>query len=149
VSNFVFPQFRLALAQQLVDLEAEDWRALLVMTDATVTADVDAEFLGDIADLDEFDGAGYAREVMSGVALSVDAPTNQVRIDAADLDFGALGPGTRSIKGVLLFTWGGTDATSRPAVWIDTTKIPGPYFPYAAVGAVVGIKFDALGLAAL
>lgn len=149
MSNFVFPQFRLAMAQQLVDVEAADWRALLVMTDSTAIADSDAEFLDDVADLDEFDGPGYARETLSSVALSVDVPTNQVRVDAADIDFGALSAGARPIKGLLLFTWGGADASSRPAVWIDTTKVPGPYFPYSPVGSVVQIKFDALGFAAL
>ncbi len=149
MSNFVFPQFRLAMAQQLLDLEAEDWRAALLMTDSTVLTDTDAEFLDDIADVDEFDGAGYARQTLSSVALTVDVASNEVRLDAADVSFGALSAGLRRIKGLLLFTWGGTDATSRPAIWIDTLKVPGPYFPYLPVGSVVTIRFDALGIAAL
>lgn len=149
MSNIVFPEFRKALAQQLVDVEADEWRAALLMTNSTVLDDADAEFLDDITALDEFDGGGYARQVLSGLAVSIDAPTLEVRIDANDVDFGVLSTGLRPIKGMLLMIWGGSDATSRPAVWLDQSVVPGPYFPYTPVGSNVAIKFAAAGFAKL
>lgn len=149
MSNFIFPEFRKALAQQLVDVEGDEWRAALLMSNATVLDDADAEFVDDITTLDEFDGAGYARETLASVAVTVDPTSLEVRIDAADVDFGVLSTGLRPIKGLLLMIWGGSDAASRPAVWIDQTVLPGPYFPYTPVGSNVKIKFDAVGFAKL
>ena len=149
MANFVFPKFREALAKGLVDCSAADWRATFLMSTSSVLTETDAEFLTQFTTFGEFNGPGFSRVTLTGEAVNVDLANLRVELDADDFDFGALNAGSAAIKGLLLFVWGGSDGTSRPAVWLDQTKLPGPQFPYSPVGSQVRVKVDPEGFAHL
>ena len=144
MANHVFRELRERYARGLIDLQTADWRALLVGVDSTVLGDKGVEFISQIATLDETDAAGYARQVLAGVAVTIDATNDLVKVDATDPTFGALGYATKPIKGMLLYIHAGADSANRVGVWIDTVS-SGVRFPYTTTGATVSVVFDAGG----
>lgn len=76
-----------------------DLRMLLVATNTTADTETDAENPADVTTLDEFDGAGYARETLTSEADGVDLVNDRAEIDWDDATFPAMANGTRSIQG--------------------------------------------------
>lgn len=64
----LFSKTKWAIGRKKVDLEAEDLGLLLVMEDSTVPDQEDVEFLSEFTDLDEYDGANYARKTLANKA---------------------------------------------------------------------------------
>lgn len=125
-----------------------DIRALLVMTNTTADTDEDVDTIGAFGTFDEFDGSGYSAGgiALTGETTVEDEAQDEGVFDATDLDFGALGAGTRSVAGIVLYWYNGTSvATSTPIAYIDEVS-SGPTFPYAANGADVEIVWDAEGI---
>lgn len=89
-----------------------DIRCLLLMTNTTADTDVDAQNPADITTLDEFDGAGYARQALTGEIVNEDLANDRAEFDSNDVAFAALSnSGTgRSIQAYLLIE--NVDATN-------------------------------------
>lgn len=126
---FLFSKAKWAIGRKKVDLEAEDLGLLLVMEDSTVPDQEDVEFLSEFTDLDEYDGANYARKTLANKALAQDLAANVARLTADDLAWIGLGAGTRKCIGALLFAEAASDALRRPLAYID-----GPSFPFEGEG---------------
>lgn len=133
MTNIIFPQAKLKLVTG--DAAAKlngDIRLLLAMTNNTIddTIDDSIEFLGDITDLDEHDGSGYARLQLATATptVAIDNTRDSVKLTcASDPVFASLGAGTRSVAGVL-FYWNvlGDDAQSIPFIWAPYTTPRNP-----------------------
>lgn len=119
-----------------------DVRALLVMSDTTVIADRDAEFLDDITDLDEYDGSGYAREALAAESFAVDLANDRWIFDADPIVFAALGVGTRQCVGMILYLHVTDDTDSKPLKFINGTG-----FPFDGAGTDVTLTPPAAGIA--
>lgn len=126
-----------------IDLNADDIRARLCMTNTTCDTEVDA--INDLADyttIDPADATGYADVALSGEAVAADDPNNRAEFDATDISFTGLGgDASRAYQGVLLYKFvDGTNANDLPLCFIDfTSDIP-------ATATQVDVPWNAEGI---
>jgi hypothetical protein len=103
-----------------IDLDNDDIRAALLMTNTSADTDNDAiDFVGDIGTLDECDGANYVRKALASESVNVDDTTDKAYFDATDVTWSSLGAGTRSNQGVLVFKFVTNDADSPVIAWVE------------------------------
>lgn len=102
-----------------IDLNADDIRLILVMTNTTADTETDAEFVSSLTTLDEDDGANYARAALAGETVVADLANDRGEFDANDVTFAALGNGTREVQGYLLYKHVTTDADSSLILYRD------------------------------
>lgn len=129
-----------------IDLDTHDIRGLLVMTNTTADTETNTTFIAGFGTLDEFDGANYSRQALTGEVVTADVANNRAEFDANDSAFGTagspLGVGTRSVQGMVIFRFVTNDADSRVIFFIDLT-------PSFAPRGIVTIQWDAEGIAQL
>lgn len=104
-----------------LDLNTDDIRARLVMTNTTCDTEVDAiNFLSNYTTIDPADAAGYA-DVALTETVGVDDTNNRGEFDATDISFTSLGgDATRAYQGVLLYKRvDGTNANDIPVAYVD------------------------------
>ncbi len=140
--SFVFTEAKRALAAGELDLNLDDMRFALLMTNTTITAagEEDETLLTGLV-LDEMDGAGYVRKALANETVTAVAASNAGMFDADDVTWTALGAGTRAIKGVLLYKHVGADSANVPVAWYDDAP-----FPLAANGSDFTVRVNANGL---
>jgi len=111
-----------------IDLDGDDIRARLCMTDTTCDTEVDAiNDLADYSTIDESDATGYADVALTSEAVAADDANDRAEFDAANVSFAGLsGDATRDYQGVLLYKYvDGTNANDLPLCFIDfTADIP-------------------------
>ena len=139
--SFVFDVITQRLGTGLLNLTEgqDDIRALLCMTNTNVTSQRAATTVSDIL-LDEMDGANYVRIALSSQQFVVNNPQNRSEFRAANLNWSALGPGTRQMAGLLLFHFIVDDTQSIPYQWIDDG------FPFTANGQDFPVTWSADGI---
>lgn len=141
MASFAYTPAKTALATGAIDLATDDMRIILVMTNSTADTDQDVQFVGSIGTLDEFDGANYTRKTLAGEAVNEDAANNRAEFDANDIQWAALGAGTRQALGMILYKHVTNDADSPVVAWIDTGG-----FPFTANGGNVDVAWNAEGI---
>jgi hypothetical protein len=116
VATFVFTRAtqRLSIDELLV----ADIRALLVMSGNNVSANPDAEFLDDLV-LDEYDGLGYARVQLTGLAKVLNLAQKRTELHADNPIFPLLAPASFPIKGILFYEHVGLDSANLPLTFVD------------------------------
>jgi hypothetical protein len=126
-----------------IDLDIDDIRARLVMTNTTCDTEVDA--INDLADysaIDVADATGYADVALDSEAVAADDGNNRAEFDATDISFtGLSGDATRNYQGVLLYKYvDGTNANDLPVAYIDfATPIP-------STATQVNVPWDSEGI---
>lgn len=126
-----------------LDLDTDDIRARLCMTNTTCDTEVDA--INDLADyttIDPADATGYADVALASEAVAADDANDRAEFDATDASFtGLSGDATRAYQGVLLYKYvDGTNANDLPVAFIDfASDIP-------ATATQVDIPWDAEGI---
>lgn len=126
-----------------IDLDTDDIRARLCMTNTTCDTEIDA--INDLADyttIDVCDSTGYADVALTSEAVAADDTNDRAEFDAADVSFTGLGgDATRAIQGVLLYKYvDGTNANDLPLCFIDfASDIP-------TTATQVDIPWDAQGI---
>ena len=118
-----------------------DARILLAMTNTTFDTEQDDEFVGDTTTPDEYDGAAYVRKSIGSQTVTDDAPNDRGEFDGADIQWVALGAGTRQAAGMVLFIFITNDAASPLVAWIDTGG-----FPFSGNGGNVDVAWNAEGI---
>lgn len=141
--SFAYTPFKTRLLKKTApDFDApDDIRVLLVMTNTTADTEQDAEFVANITTLDEMDGANYVRKALAGEVVNEDAPNNRAEFDTGDVTWSALGAGTRSMAGIVLYQHVTNDADSPLIAYIDTGG-----FPLAANGGDILASFSIEGV---
>lgn len=123
-----------------IDLNTDDIRVMLLMTNTTADTETTKEFISQFTTLDEFDGAGYARVAMTTEAVNQDTPNARAEFDADNTAFAALTTGTRQIDAGIIFKFVTNDADSIPIFLLQFTNFnPG--------GGVVTLEWNAEGIA--
>lgn len=126
-----------------LDLDTDDIRAKLLMTNTTADTEIDAiSNVSDITTLDLADSTGYADIDMASLAVTADDDNDRAEFDAANLSFTGLGgDATRDYQGVLFYKYvDGTDANDIPITFIDfTANIP-------STATQVDVPWDAEGI---
>ena len=127
MASQVYNEFKRASAAGEIDLNADDIRIALLMTNTTADTENDGKtFISDFTTLDEFDGSGYVRKALANEAVNLDDPNDRAEFDADDVTFTALGAGTRSVQGVLLYKEGASDAARRIIAWLEFATVKTP-----------------------
>lgn len=111
-----------------IDLNGDDIRARLVMTNTTCDTEVDAiNDLADYSTIDPGDATGYADVALASEAVAADDANDRAEFDANNISFtGLSGDASRDYQGVLLYKYvDGTNANDLPLCFIDfATDIP-------------------------
>lgn len=123
MASVIYNEFKRASAAGEIDLNADDIRAALLMTNTTAdTENAGIAVIADFTTLDEFDAAGYARLALASEAVNKDDANNRAEFDALDLSFTGLGgDATRDAQGVLIFKHVTDDTDSIPIAFVDFT----------------------------
>ena len=135
MANFVYSRAKAKLMSGDLDLNADDIRALLVMTNTTADTEEDSEFVSSITTLDEMDGAGYSRQTLTGEAVAVDTTNNRGEFTANDIKFMNVSAGTRNVAAVVLIKHVTNDTDSIPIAYIDTDSTN--YLAYSPNGGSI------------
>ena len=141
MADMVYNYAKAKLLSGDIDLDADDIRVLLVMTNSTCDTEDDCDFIDQFTTLDEMDGANYVRKALAGEAVAVDLPNNRGEFDAENVTWTALGVGTRQVLGAVLYKFVTNDADSIPIAYIDSGG-----FPFDANGGDVTITWNAEGI---
>lgn len=119
MASKVFNEAKRAIAAGEIDLNADDIRVALLMSNTTAdTANSGIVNVDDLT-LDECDGANYVRKALASEAVNKDDANNRAEFDAADVTWTALGVGTRASQGVLVYKHVTNDSDSIPIAWVE------------------------------
>lgn len=143
MASFPYIPAKVGLLNGNINLATHDIRGMLMMSNTTADTDTTATFISDFGTPDEFDGLNYARIAFAGEAVNQDTPNARAEFDANDTAFGTagapLGPGTRSIAGMVIFRFVTNDADSRVIFWEDLTPAFNPRGIFTAQWNAEGI----------
>jgi hypothetical protein len=127
MTTHVFNKAKQLLPIGGIDIDNDDIKVLLVMTNTTVDSDnAGINFINDIITLDEMDGANYVRKSLTGEVVNLDDPNSRAEFDAADVTWTALGNGSRAVQGLLIFKFVTNDADSVPMAYIEFSPTQNP-----------------------
>ena len=140
--TFVYPNGERRFRSGLIDWATADVRLLLVMAHSTAGAAAAADFVSDIATLDECNASGYARTAITGRSVSTDTVNKVVALLAAQTDLPAFAAGARPNIGAVVYEHVGADSANPVLFYIDAA----PYFPFDAVGSPVRFLWNAGGI---
>jgi len=139
--SIVYTNAKRALLAGELNLATNDIRVALVMTNTTADTDQDAALMNAITTLDEMDGAGYARQALTGEAVAADDPNNRGEFDANNLTFSAVSAGTRQVAGMVVYKHVTNDTDSIPIAYIDSGG-----FPFTANGGDIVVAWNVEGI---
>src|SRR5262245_22765406 len=123
-----------------MDLNADDMRVVLAMTNTTLDTDRDTDNLGSFT-IDRMDGSGYSDLALANEAVNTDDANDRAEFDADDASFGALGNGTRQMQGFCVYEFITNDAGSFPFCFRDFSATINPG------GSAFTIQWNAEGIA--
>lgn len=111
-----------------LDTAGDDIRVLIAMATTTLDTEPEIEFLSGASTLARHDGANYpaADGQLAGEGVVEDLPNNRAEFDATDHEFTALGVGSGTVAGILIYKFVTNDAASIPLAWMDSPTFPEP-----------------------
>lgn len=137
----IYNEAKRAFLRGEIDLQADDIRVALVMSNTTADSERDVNFMAGFTDLDEMVATNYSRKALASEAVSENAGGNRAEFDATDVVWTALGAGARAVQGAIVYKHVSSDADSIPIAFIDTGG-----FPFTASGADFTIQWNAAGI---
>lgn len=128
MSSFVYTEAKRAIANKELDLDSDDLRMCLLMTNTTANTEKEKTTIAGFTTLDEFNGSGYSSGGVSvtGRSISSDATNHRANVACSNVVYSAIGAGTRSIAGALLYKFASALGTSIPIAWFDSGGFPLP-----------------------
>ena len=141
--SFAYTRFTQDLGRGLVNLQeaGADIRVILVMSNTTADTERDVATISAFATLDEYDGANYVRKALALQTFDEDQPNDRSEFDASDIQWAALGVGTRQAVGMIVFRFVTNDTDSVPICYIDTGG-----FPFDGNGGNIDVAWNAQGI---
>ncbi len=141
MASHFFNKAKQWIADGTIDLDTDDIRIALLMTNTTAAADNDTiSYVGDLATLDEMDGANYARALLVNETIVLDDANDLAKLTADNVTFTSLGAGTRSVKGLLVFKFVLNDTDSPVICWNEFAS------PIAADGNNFNVNWPTNGV---
>ncbi len=141
MASFVYTNAKAKLMNGGIDLDTDDIRTGLLMTNTTADTEEDTTLMNGFSTLDEMDGANYVRKAMANEAVNTDNANDRGEFDGDDETWTALGAGTRQVAAVLLYKHVTNDTDSIPIAYIDTGG-----FPISANGGDLTVQWNAEGI---
>lgn len=128
MASVVYNELKRMLFAAELDLDSDDIRVALVMTNTTVDSENDGIVnLDDFTTLDECDGANYVRKALTSETITKDDSNDQAEFDADDVTWSALGAGTRSVQGMLVYKYvDGTAANDIALFYLEFAAVKTP-----------------------
>lgn len=117
--SFVYTPAKAKLLSGGINLNVDDIRLLLVMSNTTCDTEEDTEFIALFTTLDECNGANYVRKALAGEIVTADLVNNRGKFSADPVTWAALGVGTRQNVAIVLYKHVGTDTVNLPIAYID------------------------------
>lgn len=139
--SFVYTPAKVLLATAQLDLSSVDIRALLVMSSSSAAAETNAPTIAFFSTLDEYDGASYARQMLTGIAVNEDDSNARAELMTNPITWPTLGAGTRQATAMILFRFVTDDSDSVPIAYVDDGG-----FPFDGDGLDTILTPDPLGL---
>ena len=136
MASFVYNEAKRALLAGEFDMDTDDIRVMLVMSNTTADTEKDVNTISAITTLDECDGTNYARKALANESITEGA--NKAIFDADDVVWTALGTGTRQVQAAIVYKHVTNDADSVPIAYID-----GSGFPFNGGDADVTVSWHA------
>lgn len=125
MASKVFNVAKTKLMNGGIDLDTDDIRARLAMTNTTYDTENDAiAFIADFTTDDIHDGANYVDKALATEIVTQDDPNDRANFSANNVTWTALGAGTRAVAGLLLYKFVTNDAASIPIAWIEFSATP-------------------------
>lgn len=141
MASHMFNKAKQLIASGGIDLDTDDIRVALCMTNTTADTENDGDsYVGDLTTLDEMDGANYVRKQLANEAVNLDDPNDRAEFDADDVTWSSLGAGTRSMAGALIYKHVTNDADSPLIAWVEFAA------PVTADGSNFTIQWNAEGI---
>jgi len=120
MASVVYNEFKRASAAGEIDLDTDDIWLRLVMSNTTCDTENDAiAFLDDFTTIDVCDEANYVDKALVNEAVNKDDANDRAEFDADDVTWTALGVGTRTTVGVLVYKFVATDADHVPIAYVE------------------------------
>lgn len=121
MASVVYNEFKRANAAGEIDLNADDIRCRLVMSNTTCDTENDAIVnIANFTLVDKCDSAAYADEALANEAVNKDDANDRAEFDADDATWLALAVSTRDLVGVLLYKYvDGTDANDLVVAYVE------------------------------
>jgi hypothetical protein len=120
MASVVYNSFKRGSAGGEINLNADDIRVFLVMSDTTCGTENDGkQYVDDFTTLDECDGYGYERKALAGKVVNKDDEHDRAEFDAQDLEFGTIGVGTRPTVGAVLYKHVNDDTDSFIIAYVE------------------------------
>jgi hypothetical protein len=143
MAAFTYNDAKRALLAGEINWATDDIRVALVMSNTTCDTEDDANTFANFTTVDEFDGSGYASPgiALASKVINEDVGNNRAEGDAADIDFGALGNGTRQIQAAIVYKFVTSLSASKPIAYLDGSGLPSN-----PNGATFVLRFDAEGI---
>lgn len=139
--SIAYTNAKRALLAGEINFATDDIRVALVMTNTTADTEADVATMGGFSTLDEMDGAGYARQALTGEAVAADNANDRGEFDANNVTFAGVSAGTRQVAGIVLYRHVTNDADSVPIAFIDSGG-----FPFTANGGDIVVTWNAEGI---
>jgi hypothetical protein len=142
MAYLVYDEFKRANAAAEIDLNADDIRARLVMSNTTCdTENTSITNISDFTTVDKCDSGGYADEALTTEAVNLDDANDRAEFDADDVTWSSLATCTRDVPGVLIYKYvDGTDANDIPIAYLGFASAKTPD------GSDFTIQWDAQGI---
>ena len=142
MASVIYNEFKRASAAAEIDLNADDIRAAMLMSNTVADTENDAKvFVADITTLDEADATGYARQALTTEAVNKDDGNDRAAFDADDVVFASLGgDAARNYVGVLLYKHVGADSANPIIAYIEFTT------PITSAATQVTVPWDSTGI---
>lgn len=146
MASFFYTHAKHLIFTQALDLDTDDIRVELVMTNTDADTLEDATSYSDFSTVDIMDGAAYVNKALASLTFTKDTVNNRSELSAAAVTWTGLGAGTRQVQGMIVYkaASGGAGATAGnkiPIAFIDTGG-----FPFTANGGNVTMTPNAEGL---
>ena len=145
MADFVYTESLADLMSGDIDLNSDDIRCRLVMTNTTADTDEDAATWGAFGTDDEMDGANYATQALASEAVTADTGNDRGKFDATDVTFSSLGVGTRNVLAAVIVKYIDDSDADIPIFYIDSGF--NPPTGVAANGGDFKITWHADGIA--
>ena len=147
MASVIYNKAKQLMSNGTIDLDSDNIYVALLMTSSTAGTDNDGvEHVDDIGTLDEMDGANYERKALANKAVNLDDTNDRAEFDADDVTWTALGVGTRSVQGALIYV----DADADGASADDSTNDAIAYVQFSsnldADGSDVTVSWNAEGI---
>lgn len=124
MASFVYNNAKRAFFAGELDLDSNDIRVIILMTNTTANTEDTAATISAFTTLDEHNGTNYVRKACASEAISQDNTNDRAEFTYSAITWTALGAGTRQAQAFLVYKHVTNDSDSIPLIYIDTGGFP-------------------------